>query len=125
MAAATKKSANGKQARPKASTTKVELRPRAALDIESIVVYLGKVQGSPTAAKKLYAQIREAFATLAAQPTIGRKFEDEMLERSGYRTWLVGNYRIFYTFGNATITIWRVVHTSKDIDGMAFIELDY
>lgn len=97
-------------------------RPRAKLDIESAIIYLGQVQRQPKAAEKLYREIKEAAAMLAQQPTIGRRYADKMLDQEQYRSWHIGNYRIFYTFSSTTLTIWRVVHTSKDIDEFSFIE---
>lgn len=97
-------------------------RPRAAFDLESIVVYLGEALGMPKAAKQLYDQIMDAAQLLCEQPTLGRRFFSNKLERSCYRWFLVEQYRLFYTFDDANLTVWRIVHTSQNIDDYALIE---
>ena len=72
-------------------------RPRAALDLESLVVYL-------------------------EMPTLGRSFLDDSLEGEAYRWHLVGQYRIFYTHSAETLTVWRILHTRQDLDGYALID---
>ena len=103
-------------------TRSVLYRPRAKLDVESAVIYLGQVQRQPRAAEQLYQKTKEAAAMLAQQPTIGRRYADKTLDQEQYCSWHIDNYRIFYTFGPTTLTIWRVAHTSKDIDELSFIE---
>lgn len=99
-------------------------RPRAAIDIESIVVYTGEVLGSPQAAKRLYKAITSAVANLCAMPEMGRTFFSDALDRKHYRSYLVENYRIFYTYDAEILTVWRVVHTRQDLDDYALIEWD-
>lgn len=95
-------------------------RPRAAFDIESIVLYVGEVLKSPQAAKRLYESLRDKVHELCEMPTIGRVFRDELLGRQ-YRCALFENYRIFYSYDEAELTVWRVVHTRQDIDDFALI----
>ena len=97
-------------------------RPRAALDLESLVVYLGEVLRSPQAARDTYAAILDAVDRLCVMPTLGRPFFDDALEREGYRWHLVGHYRIFYTYSTETLTVWRILHTRQDLDGYALID---
>lgn len=47
------------------------------------------------AAKDAYAQIMNAVDLLCEMPDLGKQFGDSALEVRGYRTYLVGNYRIF------------------------------
>lgn len=101
----------------------IRYRPRAAIDLESAVVYLGEVCNAPQAAKRLYDDITHALEQLRDLPTMGKPFLDDRLDRKLYRTWLVGNYRIFYSFDIEWITVWRIVHTSQDIDDYAIMEL--
>lgn len=97
-------------------------RPRATFDLESMVVYVGDVLGMPQSAKQLYKNIVDGVAMLCDMPTIGRPFFDDALERKNYRTHLIGQHRIFYTFDEDTLTVWRVIHTRQDIDDYALIE---
>lgn len=59
---------------------------------------------------------------LCETPTIGRVCFDESLERKNYRWYLVGHYRIFYTFDDSHLVVRRVVHTKQDIDDYALID---
>ena len=102
----------------------VRYRPRAAVDLESAVVYLGEVRQAPQAAKRLFDGITQALANLCAMPTMGKPFSDDNLDRKMYRTWLVGHHRIFYSFDDEWLTVWRIVHTSQDIDNYAIRPLE-
>lgn len=97
-------------------------RPRAALDLESLAVYLGEVLGSPQTARKTCTAIIDAVDRLCVMPTLGRPFFDDALEREGYRWHLVGHYRIFYTYSTEVLTVWRILHTRQDLDGYALID---
>ena len=55
-------------------------------------------------------------------PTLGRPFIDESLSRRDIRSWLVGNYRVFYTYDEEFLTVRRVIHTRQDIDDFALID---
>ncbi|WP_165247742.1 type II toxin-antitoxin system RelE/ParE family toxin [Adlercreutzia sp. ZJ141] len=100
----------------------VRYRPRAAFDLESIVIYVGEVCGNPSAARATYESIVDAMEKLATMPTLGRPFADKTLTRTSFRSWLVGNYRVFYEFNDEELTVWRVIHTHQDIDDMALID---
>ena len=97
-------------------------RPRAAFDLESIVIYMGEVCRNPVAARQTYESIKAAVADLCGMPTLGRPFVDETLGRRPFRSWLIGNYRVFYTFDDEAVTVWRVIHTRRDIDDFALID---
>ena len=97
-------------------------RPRAKWDLESIVVYIGQVQGSPEAAKKLFESITNAISNLCEMPELGRRISDERLDRKHYNSWLVNNYRIFYSYDTDSLTVWRIVHTSQDLDDYSLVE---
>ena len=47
---------------------------------------------------------------LCEMPDLGKQFGDSALEVRGYRTYPVGNYRIFYTHDEETLMVWRIVH---------------
>ena len=65
------------------------------LGFESIALYIGGVKGSSKAAKNVYPQIMDALDLLCEMPDLGKQSGDSALEVRGYRTYLVGNYRIF------------------------------
>lgn len=97
-------------------------RPRAAFDLESIVVYLGEVHNKPQSAKHLYRAIIEAVSMLCETPTIRHPFCDETLDRQDYRWHLVDQYRIFFTFDDNTLVVYRIIHTRQNIDDYALVE---
>jgi len=100
----------------------VEYRPRAAFDLESIVVYVGEAQGAPRAAKRLYGEIISAVDLLSEMPTLGRRIKDDALSGEAYRWYLSGQYRIFYTYDEDTLLVWRIIHVRQDIDDYAMVE---
>ena len=98
-------------------------RPRAAYDIESAAAYLGQVLENPSAAKALYERVKVQVELLCRFPDMGKPFSDSLLEGRGYRTILVDQYRLFYTHDEQTLTVWRFVHTRRDIDDYALVDL--
>lgn len=98
-------------------------RPRALYDIESAVAYLGQVLENPLAAKALYERVRDQVDLLCRFPDMDKPFADALLEGRGYRTFLVDQYRLFYTHDEEALTIWRFVHTRRDIDDYALVGL--
>ena len=97
-------------------------RPRATYDIESAVAYLGQVLENPAAARNLYIRVKDQVELLCRFPDMGKPFTDPFLEGRGYRTFLVDQYRLFYTHDEATLTIWRFIHTRRDIDAYALVD---
>ena len=100
----------------------IELRPRAQLDLESTYIHIAIVLKSPHAADKLLERIYEAFERLAEFPDLGKNLEDSELSRP-YRRFLCGSYWICYTHDDNALTIWRIFHTSQDIDDYTYMEL--
>lgn len=98
-------------------------RPRAFHDLESVTIYLGEALGMPQKAREWYTQIMEAVDLLCEFPDLGRPFNDEMLRIEGMRTYRVNKHRLFYSHDAETLTVWRVVHTSQDLDDFALIDL--
>jgi plasmid stabilization system protein ParE len=113
---------DGDVAKPDRPTRTMQWRPRAIFDMESIVVYIGEAQQQPAAAKRTYENIVNEIRKLCDMPTLGRPFADERLTNREYRTWLIGKYRVFYSYDDETLTIWRVIHTSRDIDDYALVD---
>lgn len=97
-------------------------RPRASLDLDGILVYLAVEQGAPNAAQKTLDTIFGSIERVADFPYSGRSFVDESLKRP-YRRVLSGSYWIYYTFDDSSITIWRVMHTSRDTGDYGFSSL--
>lgn len=100
-----------------------EYRPRTAYDVESIVTYIGQVLHSPQAARTWYENLKNTVTTLCENPDLGRVFEDDRLSLKGRRTFLAGHYRLLYSHDAEKLTVWRVVHTSQDIDDYAIVDL--
>ena len=101
----------------------VEYRPRAAYDVESVVIYIGQILDPPQAAHAWYDELTAAVNLLCDMPDLGRPFEDERLVVKGRRTYLVRSYRVFYSYSNEKLIIWRVIHTSQNIDEFALVDL--
>ncbi|MEG0476360.1 MAG: type II toxin-antitoxin system RelE/ParE family toxin [Raoultibacter sp.] len=95
----------------------------AQRDLESLVIYIGEVLGSPQSARRIHDALLEAIETLRQLPNLGKPFYDERLTRNDYRSFLVENYRIFYSFNETTVTIKRILHTRQDSDTYALISL--
>ncbi|MEG0071462.1 MAG: type II toxin-antitoxin system RelE/ParE family toxin [Raoultibacter sp.] len=95
----------------------------AQRDLESLVIYIGEVLGAPQSARRIHDALFEAIEALCDLPELGKPFYDERLTRNDYRSFLVENYRIFYSFNETTVTIKRILHTRQDSDVYALISL--
>ncbi len=102
---------------------KAEYRPRAAYDVESIVTYIAQIHKAPLTARAWYEKLKDNVALLCENPDLGRIFSDERLTLKERRTFLVGQYRLFYSYNKDTLTIWRILHTSQDIDDYSLVDL--
>ena len=100
----------------------VAYRPRALFDLESIVAYIGEVLQTPSAARKTYDSIVNTIELLSETPGLGKVFMDSRLDAAQYRSFLSGAYRIFYSFDETTLIIWRIVHAKQDIDDMTIVD---
>ena len=102
---------------------KLEWRPRAHLDRESIAIYLAVEVGNPAAALKAMHDIDRALENACLFPEAARAFDHEMLQRHDYRCALAGNYRVFYTFDSTTVTVHRILHQRMDICDYTLVDL--
>jgi len=100
----------------------VRIRPRAQLDLDSIYSYITLVLGAPKAASSLVEKLYVAIERAAQLPESGTVFSAPELSQT-YRRILVKNYWVYYTHDENTLTVWRIFHTSRDIEDSTFIEL--
>ncbi|MEG0375975.1 MAG: type II toxin-antitoxin system RelE/ParE family toxin [Raoultibacter sp.] len=97
----------------------VEVRARALVDIEGAATYISVVFDSPNAAEHTMDAIIASIKQAAELPELGRIFICKGLATS-YRRVLSGKYWIFYTFTDETLTVWRIVHVTQDVDRYGF-----
>ena len=112
---------------PDAKLPDVVWRPRAELDLKSIVIYIGYEQGQPQAAKRIHDSIVAAVERVRLFPEIGKRVDIEELRHGDYRYVIAGNYYVFYRYlddpGEARIAVYRVLHQRQDIDTYGFVNL--
>ncbi len=101
---------------------KLEWRPRANLDRQSIASYLGIEYGSPDAAVKAIASIDEAIEQIRLFPQIGKRFRHERLANE-YRMVQASPYTVFYRIDGGTIVIYRILHQRQNIDEYGLVDL--
>ena len=101
----------------------ISWRPRAVADLDGILTYLVLELKAPKAAKDCSEAIMETVERVADMPTLGRLFSDGDLERSYFRI-LVKNYWIYYTATGTELIVWRVFHTSQDLNDYGFVFFD-
>ncbi len=84
--------------------------PRAKADLIEIWRYIAR--DNEGAADRLLDRVQSALLMLSNQPVAGRarpELHDDL------RSFAVGNYIIFYTFGETTLTVVRVLSGFRDI----------
>ena len=102
---------------------KLEYRPRAQLDKESIAIYLGQECGSPQAALSTIREIDKTIERVREFPDSGGHVRFDTLERFEYRTALAGKYTAYYRFDSAKLVIYRILHKRQNIDRYTLAEL--
>ena len=88
----------------------VRVRPLARKDILDIWTYIAA--DNLDAADAVVDRIDRAFSSLAANPKIGRPRPDL---GAGVRSFVVGNYVIFYRAASGGMDIGRVLHGRRNI----------
>ena len=101
----------------------VALAPRAQLDIESIVLYLGAVCKQPEAARRIADELYGAIERLADFPLMGEPFSHDELQHD-YRRVLVSGYWLYYEVSEdgGEVTVRRIFHERQDIDDFALVD---
>jgi toxin ParE1/3/4 len=94
----------------------VRFRVRAVEDVERATDYLLAEAGSDTARQFVDAVGRQV-ASLARRPRHGSPRLAVELDLPGLRTWPVKSfpYVIFYVEQESEISVWRVLHTRRDL----------
>jgi toxin ParE1/3/4 len=82
----------------------------ASKDLTEIFAYIARDDIAD--ARRILSLFHQRFATLAAQPGIGRR-RDEL--KAGYQSHAAGNYVIYYRFANGIVRILRVLHGARDL----------
>ena len=99
--------------------SRLALKPQADRDIDIQFEYIAK--DNLEAAVRFYEATFRAFDVLQTNPHIGpaREFENSQLK--DIRVWFVRGfekYLIFYRAADELVEILRVLHSSRDIDGI-------
>lgn len=89
--------------------------PQADSDLYDIWYYIAKESGSADIAERFVQMLTDHFYLLSRNPFIGRTRDDL---RAGLRSFPVGNYVIIYRIENKEVLILRVLHGSRDIEGI-------
>lgn len=98
---------------------RLALKPQADRDITNHFEYIAK--NNLAAAIRFYEAAFRAFDVLLANPHIGPARDFESPQLKDIRIWLVRGfekYLIFYRATDELVEILRVLHSSRDIDGI-------
>jgi toxin ParE1/3/4 len=99
--------------------SQVQKTPRAAADLIDIAAFIA--EDNPDAAERFLDAAETAFALLAPMPSIGRAVTFQSPAAQGMRVWRFQGferYLIFYRAIPHGIEIVRVLHGSRDIEGL-------
>jgi toxin ParE1/3/4 len=91
------------------------LAPGAIDDLDEIAYHVGLEAGLATA-EKLIASLTERFHLLAAYPQAGRARDADLGQ--GRRSVAVGSYVIIYRLDEHDVSILRVLHGRRDLEGL-------
>jgi toxin ParE1/3/4 len=94
----------------------VQKMKQAHADLIEIADYIAA--DNPEAAERFLDAAEEAFAQLAAMPSIGQTVPFHSTVAQGIRVWRVQGferYLIFYQPQDSGITVIRVLHSARDV----------
>jgi toxin ParE1/3/4 len=91
----------------------IRITEPAQEDLEAIWQYVAQHQVE--AANRLIEEIFKKFSTLRDHPYIGRQRDDLLIN---LRSFVVRNYLLFYQPVEDGIEVLRVIHGSRDIEGL-------
>ena len=102
----------------------LEYRPRAQVDLDSILLRIGVEQQRPETALELMRSIDEAVDRARAFPNSSSpvRLDGDSLE-CAYRKILVGSYAVYYRHDEEALTICRILHTRQDIDIRTLVDI--
>lgn len=89
----------------------IRISEPARSDLEEIWQYIA--ENNPQAANTIISQLKSKFELIADQPNIGRERQEIMLDLKSFPH---KKFIIFYFLTDAGIEIFRVLHSSRDID---------
>ena len=90
----------------------VRLLKIAEEDFSEIVSYIGN--DNIKAANELANMFEINYDFLSINPLLGRIPRDEEIKNMGYRYLIVQNYLIFYSIGEKSILIHRIIHGARN-----------
>jgi toxin ParE1/3/4 len=90
------------------------LAPEAEADLDELWFYVAR-NASVHTADRLIDSITARFLLLAQHPRAGRR-RDEL--RPGVRSFVVGQYVVFYRIDGQDVLIQRVIRSSRDLDAL-------
>jgi len=96
---------------------KVDIRPRARLDVVELATYIGK--DSVLAANRFLDASEATFGFLAESPHLGAAYPTRNQRLCGLRVFRVEgfpNHLAFYLNRSCGVEIVRVVHGARDLD---------
>ncbi len=115
----------GKSAAGGSPLLELEWRPRAALDRESIALFLGVECGNPQAALSAVQRINEAIDRIRLLPDSGGRVRFDSLANKEYRTVMANPYTVYYRFDENKVTIYRILHQRRSIDDYSLVDLQF
>ena len=100
----------------------VQKMPQAAADLVEIAACIA--EDNPEAAERLLHTAEAALGMIASMPSVGRAYRVQSPAAQGMRVWRVEGferYLILYRVVQSRVEIVRVLHGSRDIEGL-FVE---
>lgn len=96
--------------------------PVAIRDLNKILDYIE--QDSPSAAQKIFEQIKERSATLSSTPLRGRLVpEAARFEIASYRELVIPPYRLVYRVGDASVLVIGFFDSRRDLESILLARL--
>lgn len=89
-------------------------------DLDEIIGYISNSLYNKTAARKLYREVKDKLKKVCEQPKMFPLRSEEELLQGGYRSFVVGNYIVFYTADSDKEIVYAqmMIYGYKDIENL-------
>ena len=97
---------------------KVAFSKIAESDIDETLAYISYDLSNPDAASSFADELEHKLNEVSKTPRMGRLVENDFLKRDDVRSFLVGNFIVYYIVDEdeKVIVILRVVYEKRDLD---------
>ena len=94
---------------------RIEYTKLAQTDLDAIYRYIAFSLLEPEVAANIYREIIKSINSLDSMPSRNPLIDSEPWKSRGLRKMIVKNYIVFYTVGDGSVTVNRIMYGGRDV----------